>query len=395
MNTPKEVVIAAYARTPIGCFGGSLSDLTAPELGAAAIQGVLNKVRGRLNASEIDSVLMGHVLTGGCGQSTARQAAIAAGLPVSTPSYSIDKVCASGMKAVTAGAASIMCGSENIVIAGGMESMSRVPFQIDTMRFGKRMGHDRIVDGLIRDGLWDVYNDEHMGSITEKVNVKFNISRQELDEYAAESYKKTLRAYHDGHFDREIVPVVNKKGITVVSDEQLEKVKPEKLSALKPSFRSDGIITAGNASPISDGAAALLLMDRSEAEAKGITPLARILGWADSGRRPEDFTIAPALAVEQVLRNCGLCIEDIELWEFNEAFATVPIANMKLLTGIHSDKVNILGGALSIGHPLGCSGARIICTLLTSMMLKGVKYGCAAICNGGGQASAIILKLDS
>lgn len=391
----RDAVILAYARTPFGSFGGSLAELSATALGSIAIRGALGKLQDKVRPDEVESVLMGHVLTGGCGQATARQAAVGAGIPVSVPSYSIDKVCASGMKAIAVAANEISSGSENICIAGGMESMSRVPFHLDSLRTGKKMGHDQIVDGLIRDGLWDVYNNEHMGSCTERVNETFGLTREELDAYAIETNRRARDAYLHGHFKDEVIPVTTSKGIVTV-DEQVDRVKPEKLPSLKPSFKAGGRITPGNASPISDGAAALVLSSRGFANQRGLRPLARIIASADAAREPEDFSIAPALAIEKVLKNAGLQLSDINVWEMNEAFATVVLANIKILG---TDKVNVnqcsvLGGALSIGHPLGASGARIVCTLVTAMRLRGARYGCAAICNGGGGATAIILELE-
>ena len=395
MKSEHDAVIVSYARTPIGSFTGSLSDVPASGLGSTAIKGALGKLADKIRPEEVESVIMGHVLTGGCGQATARQAAVGAGIPMSVPSYSIDKVCASGMKAVATAAVTIQAGVEDICIAGGMESMSRVPFHLDSMRCGKKMGHDQIVDGLIRDGLWDVYNNEHMGSCTERVNERYGITREALDAYAVETNRRAREAYAQGLFADEIVPVTTAKGLVSV-DEQVERVKPEKLPALKPSFKSGGCITPGNASPISDGAAALVLTSRAMAAKKGLRPIARVVASADAARNPEDFTIAPALAVEKLLAKVGLQIKDIGVWEFNEAFATVVLANAIILgqDKINLKDVNILGGALSLGHPLGCSGARIICTLITAMKLRSARYGCAAICNGGGGASAILIELE-
>jgi acetyl-CoA C-acetyltransferase len=391
----RDAVIVSYARTPIGSFGGMLSDIPATGLGSLAIKGAMSKLHDKIKPEEVDSVIMGHVLTGGCGQATARQAAVGAGIPMSVPSFSVDKVCASGMKAVALAATSIQGGMDNICIAGGMESMSRVPFHLDSLRTGRKMGHDQVVDALIRDGLWDVYNNEHMGSCTERVNERFGLTRENLDAFAIETNRRAKEAYSQGLFSDEIVPVSTSKGMMNV-DEQVDRVKTEKLPTLKPSFKAGGCITPGNASPISDGAAALVLTSRGVATRKGLRPIARIVASADAARNPEDFTIAPALAVEVVLAKAGLQIKDIGVWEFNEAFATVILANSDILgqDRISLKDVNILGGALSLGHPLGCSGARIICTLMTAMKLRAVRYGCAAICNGGGGASAIIIELE-
>jgi acetyl-CoA C-acetyltransferase len=299
------------------------------------------------------------------------------------------------MKAISVAALSIQAGAENICVAGGMESMSRVPFHLDSLRLGRKMGHDQVVDGLIRDGLWDVYNNEHMGSCTEKVNQKFALTRENLDSYAIESNRRAREAYSRGILQEEIVAVHTSKGLISV-DEQIDRVKPDKLPALKPSFRSDGCITAGNASPISDGAAALVLTSRSLAKSKCIRPIARVVASADAAGLPEEFTVAPAYAVKKVLGIAGLNPKDIDVWEFNEAFATVTLANAKIIgeDKINLKDVNIFGGALSLGHPLGCSGARIVCTLITAMKHRHARYGCAAICNGGGGATAIILELE-
>ena len=395
MKSDRDVFIVSYARTPMGSFRGSLEEFPATSLGSIAIKGALSKLSHAIATTDIDSVTMGHVLTGGCGQSTARQAAIAAGLPMNIPAFSVDKVCASGMKAVALAASAIRNGDEEICIAGGMESMSRVPFHLDSIRSGRRMGHDHVFDGLIRDGLWDVYNNEHMGSCTEKVNERMGISREAMDAYAIETHRRAKEAIAQGLFRDEIIPVLTSQK-TVSVDEQVDRVKPEKLPTLKPSFKVDGRITAGNASPVSDGAAALVLVSRKIAASRGLRPLVRIVVCADAAREPEDFTIAPALAIQKVLLKANLSLRDIGVWEMNEAFATVVLANAMILGHeIDLKNVNILGGALALGHPLGCSGARIICTLITAMRIRGASFGCAAICNGGGGASGIILELCS
>jgi acetyl-CoA C-acetyltransferase len=393
MPPGNDVVIVAYGRTPMGSFGGSLSEKPASELGSIVIKAVLDKLRGHLQPSEVDSVILGHVLTAGCGQSPVRQACQWAGLPACVPCSSVNKVCASGMKSVMNGAASILSGAEKICIVGGMESMSRVPFYLDSLRNGRRLGHDQVVDGLIKDGLWDIYSNDHMGGCTEQVNIRYNLTREMLDSIATESNRKAIAAYSSGFFEPEIIPVLTKTGI-VTRDEQLDKVKLEKLPSLKPSFKPDGMNTPGNSSPISDGASALIIMNREEALIRTIKPIARIVAWADAARDPTEFTIAPALAVEKVLGKAKLSIGDIGVFEFNEAFATVIGANCKLLKMTETNRVNIFGGALSLGHPLGSSGCRIICTLITAMKHTGSRFGCAAICNGGGEASAIILELE-
>ena len=375
-----------------------LSELSATDLGGYAIRGCLSRMTGRIGEADIEAVVMGHVLAANCGQLPARQAATAAGLPPSVTCFSVDKVCASGMKAVMIAASSIRSGAESIVVAGGMESMSSVPYYVSGMRFGKRMGHDQLIDGLIKDGLWDVENNAHMGTCTEGVNITYSIEREDADAWAAATFGRASHASEAGLFKEEVVPItVVKNGISKIleTDEQLQKVKIEKFSALRPSFKPDGIITPANASPISDGAAALLLMSRDAALERGVKPLVRIVAWADGSREPADFTIAPAVAILKVLALAKLTISDVGVWELNEAFSTAVLANQKILGDEFDLKnVNIFGGSLALGHPLGCSGARIICTLISAMRLRRARFGCAAICNGGGGASAIIVELE-
>ena len=394
----RDAVIVSYGRTPIGSLCGAFTGISASQLGAYSIRACIDKLEGRFDMSELDSVVLGHVLTANSGQSSARQAAILAGLPASIPSFSVDKVCASGMKAAMIASASISSGAESIIIAGGMESMTSAPHYLPGMRVGKKLGHDHVVDGLLKDGLWDVYNDKHMGTCTETVNEAYSVSRSDLDAYAALTFRRATEATQEGVFAEEIVPVIVNKGgkeISMSVDEHLERVKVDKFSSLKPSFKSDGVLTPANSSPISDGAAAMVLMSRKAAFDRGISPIVRVVAWADAAREPAEFTIAPALAITKVLKQAGLSIADIGVWELNEAFGTVVLANMKILGDeLHLEDVNIFGGALSLGHPLGCSGARIICTLLTAMKFRKAKYGCAAICNGGGGASAMIFQLE-
>lgn len=390
-----DVYIVSFARTPLGVLCGSYTGVSASSLGATAISGSLEKLGTKLERGDIDELIMGHVLQSGCGQAPVRQAALQANIPVHVPCHSVNKVCASGMKAITTAAMSIMVGYNSICVAGGMESMTRTPHLITSLRTGKKMGHDQLTDGLIHDGLWDVYTNQHMGSCAEKIARDFGITRGEVDAFAAESASRAINATQNGSFAEEIVPVTTEgpKPITVKMDEQIAKLNPSKLASLKTSFQPEGVVTAGNASPISDGAAALVLMSKDAAVARQIQPVAQILAWADGEREPVDFGIAPEIAIKRALAVANLSISDIDLWEINEAFAAIVLANMKLLGNIPHDRVNVLGGAVSLGHPLGCSGARIVCTLLTALKLKGLRTGCAAICNGGGGSTAIIVRL--
>ena len=391
-----EVFIVSYARTPLGTLCGNLGSTDASKLGSVAISGSLQKLDRKLEHCDIDEVILGHVLQAGCGQAPARQAALGAGIPAHVPSYSVNKVCASGMKAITNAVMSISFGYNSICVAGGMESMSRTPHMLKALRSGKKMGHDQLVDGLIHDGLWDVYNNQHMGSCAEKIARDFGITREEADQFSAESARRALEATATGIFDCEIAPVTVGEGpkATVVKvDEQLSKLNPAKLASLKPSFESGGIVTAGNASPISDGAAAVVLMSREAFTKRNIAPIAKILAWSDGERDPVDFGIAPSISIQRALEIAGLSASDIDLWEINEAFAAIVLANMKLIGNIPRERVNVLGGAVSLGHPLGCSGARIVCTLLTALRQKGLRIGCAAICNGGGGSTAIIVRM--
>lgn len=391
-----EVFVVSYARTPLGSLCGAFSTVDASKLGAAAISGSLENLNNKLDKGDIDEVILGHVLQGGCGQAPARQAALAAGIPFHVPCHSVNKVCASGMKAITNAAMSILFGYNSICVAGGMESMTRAPHMISTMRSGRKMGHDQLIDGLIHDGLWDVYSNQHMGCCAEKIARDFSITRQDVDTYSAESARRALEASGNGLFASEIVSVTvgeGPKSAVVKVDEHLSKLNPSKLVSLKPSFESGGVVTAGNASPISDGAAALVLMSKEALMMRNITPIAKILAWSDGEREPVDFGIAPSISIQRALAIAKLSVADIDLWEINEAFAAIVLANMKLLGDIPPERVNSLGGAVSLGHPLGCSGARIVCTLLTALRHKGLGTGCAAICNGGGGSTAIIVRL--
>jgi len=389
----KEVVIVSMSRTPIGSFGGALSTLTAPQLGAIAIKSALEKAG--IQGSDVQEVYMGNVLSANIGQAPVTQAMLAAGIPDTTSSTTINKVCASGMKAIMVAAQSIMLGSAEVVVAGGMESMSNVPYYLPRERWGAKLGHGEVVDGVIKDGLWDPYGNKHMGSCGETCARTYQFSREDQDNYAIESYKRAAEAWKNGMFKHEIAPVSipQKKGdaLVVAEDEDYTKVKFDRMPTLAPAFEKDGTITAANASNLNDGAAAVVLMSRERAEAMGLKPLARILGFADAQQAPEWFTTTPAKAMPKAIAAAGLQISDIAYFEINEAFSVVALANMKDL-GISHDKTNIYGGAVSIGHPIGCSGARITITLLSALINNNARYGCAGICNGGGGASAIVIE---
>lgn len=388
----KEVVIVSATRTPIGSFGGSLASLSATQLGSIVIKSAVEKAG--LKPEQVQEVYMGNVLSANVGQAPATQAAIFAGLP-SLPATTINKVCASGMKAIMLAAQSIAAGQNDIVVAGGMESMSNVPYYLDKARNGYRLGNGQIIDGLIKDGLWDVYNDYHMGSAAELCAVECNVSREEQDAFAIESYKRSQASQAEGKFMDEITPVElkDKKGdITLFADDEEPKaVKFDKIPSLKPVFKKDGTVTAANASTLNDGAAAVVLMSREMADEMGIKPLAKILSFADAQHAPEWFTTAPSKAIPLALHRAGLSAEEIDYFEINEAFSVVAIANNQLLN-LDAEKVNVNGGAVSLGHPLGASGARIIVTLLHVLQQNKGKFGAAGICNGGGGASAMVLQ---
>lgn len=389
----KEVYIVAATRTPIGSFGGMLKSLTATQLGAVAVSKLLAKYS--IPKEIIDDVIMGAVLQANMGQAPARQVAKFAGLPDKVNCTTVNKVCASGMKAVIMGAQSILLGDASVVVAGGMESMSNVPFYVDSMRWGNKYGNTSLIDGLAKDGLTDVYDKTAMGIAGEKCASECYISREEQDAYAVESYKRSQTAIQSGLFQDEICAVavdMGKKGVINVSqDEDPFNVDFNKLSTLKPAFAKDGTITAANASTMNDGAAAMLLMDSGAMQTLGLKPIARIVAYADAEQSPEWFTTTPTLAIEKALQKAQLRKEEIDYWEINEAFSVVAIENMKRL-GIHHEKLNVYGGAVSLGHPLGCSGARIIVTLANILKHKKARYGVAGICNGGGGASAIVLE---
>jgi acetyl-CoA C-acetyltransferase len=390
----RSVVIVEAKRTPIGSFGGKLSSLTAPELGASVLFELFKT--SSLKPEQIDEVVMGNVLTAAIGQAPARQAAIKAGLSEKTPATTVNKVCASGMKAIMIAADQIALGYNDIMIAGGMESMSNVPYYLKKHRFGSKLGHSEVTDGMITDGLWDVYNDFHMGNAGEICAKECNISREQQDEFAVESYKRAIKAHKDGRFRNEIVPIKvrHRKGNTemVEMDEELERVNFEKIPELRPVFDKEGTITAANASSINDGAAAVLLMSEDKAAELGLKPFAKILSHASAAKAPEWFTTAPAEAIPKALQRAGIQKNDIQLFEINEAFSVVSLANNQLLE-LDPAKVNIHGGAVSMGHPIGCSGARIVVTLLHALKQTGGTLGCAGICNGGGGASALVLEI--
>lgn len=388
----KEVYIVSATRTPIGSFGGALSPLTATQLGAIVIKSAVEKAG--LQPNYVQEVFMGNVLSANVGQAPATQAAIFAGLPY-LPATTVNKVCASGIKAIMLAAQSILSGQNDIVVAGGMESMSNTPYYLDKARNGYRLGNGQIIDGLVKDGLWDVYNDYHMGSAAELCAAECHISREEQDAFAVESYQRAQQSQADGKFKDEITPVElkDKKGdVTLFADDEEPKaVKFEKIPTLKPVFKKDGTVTAANASTLNDGAAALVLMSKEKADEMGIKPLARIISFADAQQAPEWFTTAPSKAIPLALHRAGLSPGQIDYFEINEAFSVVSIANNQQLD-LDPAKVNVNGGAVSLGHPLGASGARIIVTLLHVLQQNGGKYGAAGICNGGGGASAMVIE---
>lgn len=388
----KKVVIVSATRTPIGSFGGSLASLSATQLGSIVIRSAVEKAG--LKPEHIQEVYIGNVMSANLGQAPATQAAIFAGLPY-IPATAVNKVCASGMKAIMLAAQSIALAQNDIVVAGGMESMSNVPYFLDKARNGYRLGNGQITDGLIKDGLWDVYNDYHMGSAAELCAVNCNITREQQDAFAVESYKRAQNAQREGRFTKEITPVElkDKKGdITLFgNDEEPQAVKFDKIPSLKPVFKKDGTVTAANASSLNDGAAALVLMSQDRADELGIKPLAKIISYADAQQAPEWFTTAPSKAIPLALHRANLTSDQIDYFEINEAFSVVSIANNQILK-LDPAKVNINGGAVALGHPLGSSGARIIVTLLHVLQQKGAKYGAAGICNGGGGASAMVIE---
>ena len=388
----KNIVIVSRARTPIGSFLGSLSPLSAPELGAAAIKAALEKIK--LDPSTVSEVLMGQVVQAGSGQAPARQAAMGAGIPDHVPCTTVNKVCSSGLKAVMQGAQAIALGDADIVVAGGMESMSNIPHYLP-MRRGQKFGPTSLIDGLQKDGLVDVYNQEAMGVFAEKCAAEYGCSREDQDGFAISSYKRSAKAWDEGKFNDEVVPVSvpQRRGepLIISQDEEFKNVRMDKIPSLRPAFVKDGTVTAANASTINDGAGAVVLMSEDKAKELGIKPLARIISQADAAQAPEWFTTAPAKALPIALSKAGLALSDIDYFELNEAFSVVGLANMKILE-LSPDKVNVNGGAVSLGHPLGCSGVRILITLIGVLEQNNGTYGAVGICNGGGGASAMIIE---
>ncbi|GAB6282034.1 MAG: acetyl-CoA C-acetyltransferase [Ignavibacterium sp.] len=388
----KKVVITHAKRTPVGSFNGTLSSFSAAELGSISIKAILEE--SKINKDLIDEVIMGNVLTAGQGQAPARQAALYAGLPDKVETLTINKMCGSGLKAVMLAQQAILCDDAEIIIAGGQESMSNAPYLLHKARTGYKMGHNTIYDSMILDGLWDVYNNIHMGSCAENCAREFKFTREDVDNFAIQSYKKALDAQKNGKFDAEIIPIKikSKSGEIIINkDEDPEKVNFEKVPFLKPVFEADGIITAANASNINDGGSALLIMSEEKAKELGYKPLVEIVAQSSTAKAPIDFTTAPADAINKVLKKVNMSVKDIDLFEINEAFAVVSLAVNKLLD-LNTEKVNVNGGAVAIGHPIGASGARILTTLIYEMKKRNSEYGLASLCIGGGEASALIIK---
>ena len=388
----KEVVIVSAVRTPMGSFGGSLSSVPATKLGAAAIKGAIDKIK--LDPKEIQEVYMGNVLQANLGQAPARQAAVFAGINENVPCTTVNKVCASGMKSISLAAQSIKCGDAEVVIAGGMENMSMVPHYYSA-RNAVKLGDVKVLDGMVKDGLTDVYNKVHMGVCADQCADEHNITREDQDNFAINSYKKSADAWSNGNFSEEVVPVSvpQRRGddLIVSEDEEYKNVKLEKIPQLRAVFNKEGTVTAANASTLNDGASALILMSKEKADALGIKPLAKITSYADAAQEPKWFTTAPAKAVPVALEKANLSTSDIDYWELNEAFSVVGIVNTKLL-GLNPEKVDVNGGAVALGHPLGSSGSRIIVTLINVLKQNNGKYGAAGICNGGGGASAMVIE---
>ena len=388
----KEVVIVSVARTPIGSFLGSLTNISAPKLGAVAIKGALNKIN--LDPNMVDEIYMGNVVSAGLGQAPARQAAIFAGIPNTVPCTTINKVCSSGMKSIMLAAQAIKCGDADIVIAGGMENMSSIPHYIEG-RKGVKLGNINVTDGLLIDGLTDVYDQKHMGTCGDLCASEYNFSREDQDKFAISSYKKSTNAWANGNFKNEIVPVEipQRKGDPILfsEDEEYKNVNLEKIPTLRPVFSKDGTVTAANASTLNDGAAALVLMSLEKATELNLKPIAKIKGYADAAHEPKWFTTAPAKALPKALAKAGINQNEVDFFELNEAFSVVGLANIKIL-GLNPDQVNVNGGAVSLGHPLGMSGARIVIALTSVLEQKNAKIGAAGICNGGGGASAIVIE---
>ena len=390
----KEVVIVSAVRTPMGSFGGALSSVSATQLGSVAIKGAVEKAG--INPNEIDEVYMGNVLQANLGQAPARQAAIGAGLNQDVPCTTINKVCSSGMKSIMLAAQSIMCGDNEVVVAGGMENMSAVPHYFAKGRNGQKLGDMKLVDGLVKDGLTDVYNKVHMGNCAELCAKEMNFSREQQDAFAVESYNRSAKAWAEGKFSDEVVAVsvAQRRGddLIISEDEEYKNVKMDKIPNLRPVFDKEGTVTAANASTLNDGAAALILMSADKAKSLRLQPLAKIKSYADAAHQPEWFTTAPAKALPIALEKANISTGDVDFFELNEAFSVVGLANIEKL-GLDATKVNVHGGAVSLGHPLGCSGARIIVTLLHVLKHNNGKVGAAGICNGGGGASAMVVEL--
>jgi acetyl-CoA C-acetyltransferase len=389
----REVVIVGAARTPIGSFLGELATVTTPKLGSIAIKAALE--RAGVSADAVGEVFMGCVLPAGVGQAPARQAALGAGLPPNVPCTTVNKVCGSGLKSVITGAQAILAGDTDVVVAGGMESMSLSPYVVPRAREGFRMGHQQLLDSMILDGLWDVYSQQHMGNCAEICAKERKISREAQDAYAAESYRRALTAQKEGRFKAEIVPVEieQRKGPpkVIADDEEPRRGDIEKLAGLRPAFAKDGTVTAGNASSLNDGGAAVVLMEASAAKARGVKPLAKITSWGNHAQAPEWFTTAPAGSIKHALERAKWAAGDVDLWEINEAFAVVSLANNDL-AGLDAARVNVNGGAVALGHPIGASGARILTTLLYAMQARGAKKGGASLCIGGGEGIALLVE---
>lgn len=388
----KDVVIVSMARTPIGSFMGSLASISATRLGAIAIKGALEKIN--LDSNKVDEVLMGNVISAGLGQAPARQAAMFANIPDTVPCTTINKVCSSGMKAVMQATQAIQCGDAEIVVAGGMESMSNIPHYLDG-RKSVKLGNIKMIDGLLLDGLTDVYEQKHMGTCGDLCATEYNFSREDQDKFAIESYNKSANAWKENKFKDEIVPVEipQRRGDSIIfsEDEEYKNVKMEKIPTLRPVFSADGTVTAANASTLNDGAAAMVLMTSEKAAELNLKPIAKIISYADAAQEPKWFTTAPAKALPKALAKANININDVDCFEFNEAFSVVGLANIKIL-GLDAEKVNVNGGAVSLGHPLGMSGARIIMSLISVLKQNNGRIGAAAICNGGGGASSIVIE---
>lgn len=395
MTLQKDVYIVSAVRTPMGSLSGSLSQFTAVQLGSKAIKGALEKAS--VDPSEVQEVVFGNVLTANLGQNPARQAALGAGIPDTVVCTTVNKVCASAMKATIVGAQSIILGTNDLVVVGGQESMTNTPYYIPKARSGCKYGNQQIIDGIIQDGLFDIYNNYQMGNAAEATATEYNITREQQDDFAIQSYKRAQEATAKGYFTEEIIPVEipatkYKPASTVTVDEEISHLNETKLRNVRPAFVTGGTVTAPNSSTISDGAAALVLASKEKCEALGLKPIAKLTGWGEAAHDPAHFTTAPSKAIPKALKHANVSQDDIDFFEINEAFAVVSLTNQKILN-IPSDKLNVFGGACSMGHPLGCSGARIIVTLLSVLKQKGGKIGCAAICNGGGGASSVIVEL--